>query len=132
MIGLDTNVIIRYLMADEKKQFTLAEKLIESAILHKKAIQINLVVICEIVWVLSYHYELKRNEIKEFLSKIFHAEHIEVENREWALEAFNAYQNSQADFADCLIGVVNLSLGCKTTYTFDKKASKLAFFTVLN
>ncbi len=131
MIGLDTNVIIRYLMQDDKKQFTCAETVIESAIKQKKLIHINLVILCEVVWVLSYHYELKREQVYEFLGKLLHAEQIEVENRQLALSAFHEYQNSQADFADCLIGLINQSLGSVTTYTFDKKAAKLSFFTLL-
>lgn len=131
MIGLDTNVIIRYLMQDDKKQFTRAEKIVELAIKQKQMLHINLVILCEVVWVLSYHYELKREQINEFLGKLLYAEQIEVENRQLALSAFHEYQNSQADFADCLIGFINQSFGCATTYTFDKKAAKLSFFTLL-
>ncbi len=129
MIGLDTNVVIRYLMQDDQKQFNRAEKVIESAISQKKILHINLVILCEIVWVLSYHYELGREEINQFLGMLLHAEQIEVESRQLALSAFNEYQNSQADFADCIIGLINQSVGCTTTYTFDKKAAKLSFFT---
>lgn len=132
MIGLDTNVIIRYLMKDDNKQFALAEKCIDSAVKQKQLLNINLAVICEVVWVLNYHYELKRNEITDFLSKVFHAEQIEIESRQLALSAFHEYQNSQVDFADCLIGVINQSLGCSTTHTFDKKAAKLSYFNLLN
>lgn len=131
MIGLDTNIIIRYLMQDDKKQFTLAEKIIESAIRHRNLLHVNLVVLCEVVWVLSYHYELSREEICEFLSQVLHAEQIEVENRQLALNAFHVYKDAQADFADCVLGLLNQSLGCSTTYTFDKKAAKLSFFSLL-
>lgn len=129
MIGLDTNVIIRYLMQDDKKQFTIAEHLIEKAIKEKKLLHVNLIILCEVVWVLSYHYQLKREEISHFLEMLLHSEQIEVENRQLALSAFHEYQNSQADFADCMIGLVNQLLGCTTTYTFDKKAAKLSFFS---
>lgn len=131
MIGLDTNVIIRYLMQDDKKQFTYAENLIETAIRQKKIIHINLVILCEVVWVLSYHYKLGRVEISQFLDMLLHAEQIEVENRQLALSALHEYQNSQADYADCIIGFTNQFLGCTTTYTFDKKAAKLPYFTQL-
>jgi predicted nucleic-acid-binding protein len=131
MIGLDTNVIIRYLVQDDKKQFFHAEKLIETAIRQKKMIHINLVTLCEVVWVLSYHYELKREQIYEFLDKLLHAEQIEVENRQLALNTFHEFKNSQADFADCLIGLLNQTLGCTTTYTFDKKAAKNSYFTLI-
>jgi predicted nucleic-acid-binding protein len=132
MIGLDTNVVIRYLMQDDKKQFNRAEQVIESAIKHKTVIHITLVVLCEVVWVLNYHYRLKREEIIQFLGMLLHAEQIEVEDRQLALSTFHEYQNSQADFADCLIGQSNQSFGCTTTYTFDKKAAKLQLFTLLS
>lgn len=132
MIGLDTNVVVRYLMQDDKKQFMRAEQLIDSAIKHKTVLHISLVVLCELVWVLHYHYELKRDEIIQFLGMLFHAEQIEVEDRQLSLNAFHEYQNSQADFADCLIGLTNQSIGCTTTYTFDKKAAKLTLFTQLS
>ena len=131
MIGLDTNVVIRYLMQDDNKQFHRAENVIESAIRQKKLLYINLVILCEVVWVLGYHYELKREEITQFLGMLLHAEQIEIENRQLALSAFHEYQNSQADFADCLIGLTNQSLGCTTTYTFDKKAARVEYFKQL-
>lgn len=131
MIGLDTNVLIRYLMQDDKKQSILAEKLIDSAIKQRNLLYVNLVVLCEVVWVMSYHYELSRIEICEFLGKLLHAEQIEVENRELALNAFHEYKDAQADFSDCVLGLINQSLGCTTTHTFDKKAAKLSFFSLI-
>jgi predicted nucleic-acid-binding protein len=131
MIGLDTNVIIRYLMKDDFKQFAKAEKLIELTIKKKESLHICLVVICEVVWVLKYHYKLTKEEICNFLGMLLHADHIEVENREIALNSFKEYQNSQADFADCIIGHTNRSEGCVTTFTFDAKAVKLASFSKL-
>jgi predicted nucleic-acid-binding protein len=119
-------------MKDDKKQFRLAEKVIELALKHKTLLHISLVVLCEVVWVLNYVYDLKRHEIAQFLEKLLHAEQIEIENRQLAMNAFRAYQHSQADFADCIIGLINESLACTTTYTFDKKAGKLPFFTILD
>jgi predicted nucleic-acid-binding protein len=131
MIGLDTNVIIRYLMQDDRSQFNTAVNLIEKALLQKQLLHVNLIVICEVVWVLDYHYELPREEISQFLGMLLHAEQIEIENRQLALNAFHDYQHSQADFADCVIGHNNQMLGCTTTYTLGKRASKLANFTRL-
>ncbi len=128
MIGLDTNVLVRYLIKDDKKQYSRAEALIDSAIKRKEALHVCIIVLCEVVWVLQYHYELKKEEIVEFLTKLLHAEQIEVESRELALSAFHLYQSSQADFADCLIGVTNQFEGCSITYTFDKKALRLPSF----
>jgi len=131
MIGLDTNIVIRYLLKDDIKQYNRAEKLISTAIKNRSMLHISLIVLCEIVWVLHYTYELERKEIVHFLATLLHAEQVEIENRQLALNTFEEFQNSQADFADCLIGLTNHSLGCTTTYTFDKKAGKLSLFTQL-
>jgi len=131
MIGLDTNVLIRYIMQDDKKQFRRAEQLIDSAVKRKESLHICLVVLCEVVWVLNYHYGLKKDDISRFLEILFHAEQIEIENRELALRALHDYTNSQADFADCLIGSTNHSQGCSTTYTFDKKAMTATFLPIM-
>lgn len=131
MIGLDTNILIRYLMKDDLKQFEAVEKLIDRAFKDHNLLYINLTVLCEVVWVLSYHYELNREEISKFLEMLLHSDHLEIENRPIALVTFHDYQTSQADFADCLIGNLNHNFGCTTTYTFDKKAGKLSLFTHL-
>lgn len=131
MIGLDTNVIIRYLMKDDAKQFARADALIESAIKNQESLHICLVVMCEVVWVLNYHYKIKKEEICDFLEMLFHTEHMEIENREIALNSFKEYQNSQADLADCIIGQTNKFEGCATTFTFDAKAIKLTSFSKL-
>lgn len=131
MIGLDTNVVIRYLMKDDAQQFARADALIESAIKNNESLHICLVVICEVVWVLKYHYKIKKEDICDFLEILLHTDHMEVENREIALNSFKAYQNSQADFADCVIGYTNQFEGCTTTFTFDAQAIKLSSFSKL-
>jgi predicted nucleic-acid-binding protein len=131
MIGLDTNVLIRYVMQDDRKQFARAERLVQSARKRKEPLFINLTVLCEVIWVLKFSYELPKEELSRFLGMLLHAELVEIEHREIALNAFHDYQNGQADFADCLIGQANKALGCSATYTFDKKAAKLSSFKLL-
>ena len=116
-------------MQDDKKQCLRAESIIESARKEKESLHICLVVLCEVVWVLRYHYELEKDEVENFLELLLHAEQIEVKNREIALNAFNEYKNSKADFADCIIGYINLFQGCRTTFSFDAKATKLSTFS---
>jgi predicted nucleic-acid-binding protein len=131
MIGLDTNVLIRYIMQDDEKQGLQAGQIIDMAISQKSMLMVTLVVLCEIVWVLSYHYKLTRQEIITFIKHLLHAEQIEVENRQLALSALEVYQSSKADFSDCLIGLTNQFQGCTTTYTFDKKAAQINLFTLI-
>lgn len=118
-------------MQDDRKQFTRAERLVESARKRKESLFVNLTVLCEVIWVLKFSYELSKEEICRFLGMLLHAELVEIEHRELALNAYHDYQNNQADFADCLIGQINKSLGCLATYTFDKKASELLSFKLL-
>jgi predicted nucleic-acid-binding protein len=131
MIGLDTNVIIRYLMQDDELQFTRAEQIIETSVQRGEFLHVCLTVLCEMVWVLDYTYGLKKEEITQFLEMLLHSDQFEVENRELVMNAFQAYQESTTNFADCLIGLANQQQGCFTTYTFDKKAAKLRTFAKL-
>src|ERR1700690_1259626 len=129
MIGLDTNVIIRYLLQDDKQQFARVEQIIEQGIQRGECFHVCLIVLCEVVWVLDYTYELTKQEIMHFLEILLHSEQFEVENRELVMNALKEYQESKTSFADCLIGLANQLHGCMTTYTFDKKAAKLCAFT---
>lgn len=131
LIGLDTNILVRYLICDDPNQFKKAEEIIEGAIKHRQLLHITLIVLCEVVWVLDYHYKIEHKQIGQFLNSLLHTEQIEVENRQLALKTLLEYQNSKADFADCLIALTNHAVGCTTTYTFDKKAAKHQLFTHL-
>ena len=121
MIGLDTNVLVRYLVQDDPDQSRRAGKCIESG-----TASIGCIVLCELVWVLESAYDYPRATVAEALEKILMTGDFEIEDREQAWAALHDYRRTKADYADCLIAHRNAAAGCKETATFDKKLKGVA------
>jgi len=123
MIGVDTNVLIRYITQDDETQSTLASNWIEENCSIESPGWISVIVLCEIVWVLSRAYGYDRESIQLVLQRIFQAGELAVEQQEYAWSALRDYAHGSADFSDYLIAHINHAVGCKHTVTFDRKAS---------
>lgn len=125
MIGLDTNVIVRYVVQDDPDQSAKAAKIMESLTGDNPGF-ITLVSVVEIVWVLTSCYDLNREQISHLLEQLLSTQALQVDNAEVIWRALRVYQTSKADFADCLIERIAHAAGCIRTVTFDVKASKVA------
>ena len=128
MIGLDTNVLVRYLVQDDPAQSRQASAFIDRAAAKETAMFINHVVLCELAWVLGRGYGFARTALADVLERILLGRQFEIEKKDLAWAALASFQASQADFADCLIGVTNDVAGCESTLTFDRSAATLAAF----
>lgn len=124
MIGLDTNVLLRYLMQDDPHQSAQATALIDTLSISNKGF-VSLVVIAELVWALSYVFQLSRNEVSALLSSVARMPELRVEKVVVFLRALRLCNTTSADFADCLIAIVAKRAGSSHTATFDRKAAKL-------
>lgn len=131
MIGLDTNVLVRYIMQDDVKQAAKATKLIEGLTANKPGF-IALVSVVELVWVLSSCFELKRQQIVQALDVVLRSKQLVVDQAEHVLRALRAYGAGHADFADCLIERTAVAAGCVQTMTFDIAAAKIAGMTLIH
>lgn len=131
MKGLDTNVLVRYLVQDDPAQANRANRYIERHCTTDDRCLINNIVLCELVWVLESAYGYKKAIIAEALEKLFMTSGFEFEDKNLAWVAFNDYRIKNADFADCLIGRMNQGLGCDETVTFDKALKQLDGFKLL-
>ena len=131
MNGLDTNVLVRYVTQDDVVQAKKATKCITSKCTASDPCQIDRVVLCELVWVLESGYGYSRDQIAEFMESLLHTRQFEFESRDAALAALRHYRRGKVGFADALIGTANRNTGCKTTFTFDRKAAGLETFTLL-
>lgn len=120
MIGLDTNVLIRYLVQDHPEQAKRANYCIEKWIQEGETLWICQVTLCEIYWVLEGCYKLSKTELVEVLSKLLQTRQIQIEHEDVAWQALRDYQQSKAGFSDCVIGRQNAYHECSSTYTFDK------------
>jgi len=125
MIGLDTNVLVRYVAQDDQDQSAQASMLIETLTPEQPGL-ITLVSAVELVWVLQSCYRSSKAEIVGVLEMILRTKELVVENAEIVWQALRRYSDSNADFADCLIERSAHAAGCGYTVTFDSKAAKSA------
>lgn len=130
MIGLDTNVLVRYVMQDDPKQSRKASRLIESLTPEAPGF-VPLVSLVELVWVLTSCYNLTREQIGQALEALLRAKEIVLDRAEQVSQALRAIGGSSADFSDCLIERIAAAAGCKKTMTFDAGAAKVAGMTLL-
>lgn len=131
MIGLDTNVLVRYFTQDDLVQAEQANRFIEQSVKKGETLFLNSVVLCELVWVLESAYNYEKQTIIDTLEKITATAEFELENRNEIHLALSDFKNSNADFSDCLIGRKNHSAGCKDTWSFDQTTKKLNYFKLL-
>lgn len=131
MIGLDTNVLVRYIMQDDPDQSAIANVLMESLTRVQPGF-ITVVSVVEIVWVLTSCYDLTREQIAIALDHLLSSEALLVDCAEDIWRALRQYQSSKADFADCLIERICVAAGCSQTVTFDVRASKVAGMVLLD
>lgn len=128
MLGVDTNVLVRFLVRDDEAQFEKARKLIKREVAAGRSVFVSHLVILETEWVLRSRYSLPKDLIVEVISGLLDATDVQFENEPAVEEALFIWKDATADFADCLIGAKNRRLGCSATATFDAKATKLPGF----
>ncbi len=131
MKGLDTNVLVRYLVQDDPKQAAKASRFIETQCTEESPCYIGHIVLCELAWVLESNYQQTREGIAVIIEQLLQVGQLEVATPEVVWRALNDYRTSNADFPDHLLARVNESAGCNKTVTFDKKASKQPAFEML-
>jgi predicted nucleic-acid-binding protein len=125
VIGLDTNVMVRYIAQDDAVQSAQATQLIESLSVENQGF-ITLVSIVELVWVMQGCYKATKQECVTILQTLLHTREILLENAEVIVMATNCYSTTNADFADCLIERSANFAKCSCVMTFDNNAAKAA------
>ena len=131
MIGLDTNVLVRYLVRDDPEQTVTAIEAIETRCTPGEPGFISQIVLCELVWVLEQSYQQSREQVALILEKVMKTNSLSFENLPLLWRALQDYRAVNVDFADAVIAQKNSKHGCVTTLTFDKKAARLPAFTRL-
>lgn len=125
MIGLDTNVLVRFIAQDDVRQSPVATALIEKLDSQTPGF-VTLVSLVELVWVMQSCYSATKPEIVAILDKLLRTQELVIENAETVFKAINLFSISKADFADCLIERSANAAGCTHTVTFDASAAKSA------
>jgi predicted nucleic-acid-binding protein len=129
--GLDTNVLIRYIVEDDPAQTKQAAKIIEDAARQQESLFVSLPVLCEVVWVLDRSYRQPRVVIADALEAILDADVFRVQMENCARESLHRFRAGKAGFADFVIGAIAQEAGCDWVYTFDGGLKGAAGFRVL-
>jgi predicted nucleic-acid-binding protein len=128
MLGVDTNVLVRYLTRDDQLQYEKARRLMMREADNGQPVVVSLLVLLETEWVLRSRYELPKSEIIGAFSALLDTTDLAFEDETSVEQALYSWTESAADFADCLIDARNRRLGCRATATFDGNAQKLPGF----
>lgn len=131
MKGLDTNVLVRYLVGDHPEQSASAARVIDDALDHGEALHIGAIVLCELVWVLESAYGPSRARVADAIDGILRSAQLRFDDPTLCWRALGAYRAGPGDFADYLIGLEAEAGGATTTYSFDRALAGSGLFTVL-
>lgn len=131
MIGLDTNILVRYIAQDDAAQAKKANTLIESLSPESPGF-IALVSVVELVWVLEGCYNSNKKDIVIVLDTLLRTRGLVIEQADTVWQALRRFADANTDFADCLIERCHHIAGCSHTATFDRKAAKSAGMQLLN
>ena len=126
MPALDTNVLVRYVVADDAVQLATAKRLISRCVGEGLTLFVPVTVVLELEWVLRSNFGIAKDEVMAALSSLFSAAELTFES-ERALEvALQLFRESSADFADCLHIALAAQAGEQPLWTFDKGAAKVS------
>jgi predicted nucleic-acid-binding protein len=120
LIGLDTNVLVRFLVEDDPEQTRRAGAMMRAAIDKDVALFVADIVLCECAWVLDVSYGVPRKEVAENFALLLQARHLLFEDRDRLRRAVEAFRGGRGDFADYLISEVARAAGCSSVATFDR------------
>jgi len=132
MIGLDTNVILRYLLQDDPIQTRQANQIVDRQLSEQNLGFISLVTVLEIVWVLRSLLKQNPSQISSHLVNLLTADSLEVQNEQQVFDALFALKSGSGEFEDALIGALNAWAGCSCTLTFDRKAARMPRFRAIH
>lgn len=124
MIGIDTNVLVRYIAQDDPAQSKRASRLIENECSAATPGYISLTALVELVWVSESCYGANRAEIADIVRRVLSIRQLVVQEAETAWKTLRLFESCKADFADCLIERTAATAGCSAVMTFDKAAAQ--------
>ncbi len=130
MIGLDTNVLVRYLLQDDARQSPRASRLIESLSVDEPGF-VPMVTLLELAWVLGAGYMLPRAQLAAMLETLLRSKELVIDRADLVIQALSRFSSGSVDFADALIERTAAAAGCTTTMTLDQGAAKSAGMTLV-
>ncbi len=128
MIGIDTNLLVRYCAQDDPVQSPIATEVIERRLTAEEPGFVSTVAMVETVWVLHRAYRLSREAIVTFIETMLRADTLVIESEPEVFLALVALREGRGEFSDALIGALSVKAGCSSVLTFDRRALRLPGF----
>jgi len=132
VIGIDTNVLVRYIVQDDARQSVSAARVIDEEARRGETLFINQIVLCEFVWVLESSYGYGREAVGPVLERILRTRQFVFEEKDLLWQALADYRHGKGDFADYLIGHACRAAGCDRVLSFDRVLAGTNPFELLN
>jgi len=129
--ALDTNVLVRFLVADDERQAEMVRTLFKQTALKQQKLFVPLLVVLELLWVLASVYHIPRNKILDALQNMLLMPVLSFDNQAALQDFIHSAKNGKEDLSDLLIAHAAVESGCDTVLTFDKKASGFRHFQLL-
>lgn len=130
MIAADTNLVVRHLTHDDANQTKIVERLFHEAGTRQEPIFLGQLVLAEVGWVLAAVYGLPKAVLVDAIRGLLDDPAFVVEQRTLVEEALSLFRRGTAGFSDYLVGVVARHAGASSTFTFDRRLSRSAGFTL--
>lgn len=124
-LGVDTNVLVRYLLGDDRRQAEAARAAIMDALAAEAPLLVSLITLIETEWVLRSRAALSKGEVLTVFKQLLEARDIAFEDESVVERAIYMFEKSRADFPECLMAAQYQRLGCEAMLTFDAQAAKL-------
>lgn len=131
MIGLDTNILVRLLTADEPSQLQTATALLSRYEGQANSFYINDIVLVELVWVLRRLYQLTQHDVLQAIQSLLASDAFVFEDRTRLNQVITRCNEQSLDFADTMIALKNVNANCEYTASFDKAMSALPMVKLL-
>ncbi len=131
MIGLDSNILVRIITADDADQYRRAVAFVDS---HRTGpgeapgLFVPPIVTCELAWVLRKIYGRSRTEVLDSLEGLLASRDVVVGDRDAIQAAVASCRAGSLEFADAYIRETCLRAGCDSIATFEKRLLKAGGF----
>ena len=131
MKALDTNVLVRFLVRDDKRQAETIYRVFKKAESDREVFFVPLLVVLETVWVLESVYKIPRKEILDSVNELILMPILKFETQPAILNFISSARETKMDLSDLLIAHSAKFSGCECVLTFDKRASNFRLFELL-
>lgn len=132
MIGIDTNVLVRFFVQDDPAQGAVARRFILTDLTPANPGHVSLVALAEMAWVLRSRYRVPREEVMSAIEALLVAANVRVQDADAVWLALDEIQQTRADVSDALISAVDCLHGCSHTVTFDDRATRIPAMRLLS